>query len=226
MTRPVMLFAAGFGTRMGALTQDRPKPLIEVAGLPLIDHAMALVTEAAPERVVVNAHYKAEQIVDHFADTEVQVLVEAPAILDTGGGLKAALPSLQSETVITMNTDAVWKGPNPLSLLEAAWTNDMQALLLCVPTSHAIGHTGPGDFDLDENGRASWGRETVYSGVQILRTGLVSDTPESVFSLKAIWEQLAAKDMLHGIRYPGTWCDVGHSDGIVLAERLLGDRDV
>lgn len=226
MPDAVMLFAAGFGTRMKHLTRDRPKPLIPVAGKPLIEHAMAFVREAAPARAVVNAHYKAGLIVDHFAGSDVQVRVETPDILDTGGGLKAALPLLNADAVMTMNTDAVWDGPNPLTLLDAAWTDDMQALLLCIPKTRAIGHSGSGDFDVDARGHATWGTQTVYSGVQIIRSKLVSDMAQNVFSLKAIWQELEAAGRLNAILYPGRWCDVGHPDGVTLAEEMLGYSDV
>jgi MurNAc alpha-1-phosphate uridylyltransferase len=226
MTDAVMLFAAGFGTRMGALTKDRPKPLIAVNGTPLIEHAMTFVRDLPSPRVVANAHYLSEQIVDHFAGTDVQVLVEAPNILDTGGGLKAALPLLKSDVTFTMNTDAVWDGPNPLQVLKSAWSEDMQALLLCVPKNQTIGHTGRGDIDILADGHAQWGTQTVFSGVQMIRTEIVSDTPQNVFSLKTVWEALVAKGALHAVAYPGRWCDVGHPDGISLAEAMLGSADV
>lgn len=221
-----MLFAAGFGTRMGALTATRPKPLVQVAGKPLIDHAMKIVREVDPKTIVVNAHYKAEQIAGHFADTSVAVSVEHPEILDTGGGLKAALPLLKTDPVFTMNTDSVWKGPNPLKVLEDAWTDDMQALLLCLPKSNAVGHSGTGDFDIDQNGYARWGTETVYSGVQIIRTKIVSNNAQSTFSLRKVWEDLVSQNALHAVIYPGLWCDVGHPDGIALAEAMLERDDV
>lgn len=226
MPDAVMLFAAGFGTRMGALTKDRPKPLVEVAGKPLITHAMDLVQDLGSARVVVNAHYRAVQIVDHFAGTNVQVVIESPDILDTGGGLKAALPMLAADVVFTMNTDAVWDGPNPLLVLEKAWTPDMRALLLCVPKARAIGHAGAGDIDLDDRGYARWGTQTIYTGVQIIRADCVSDIAENVFSLKAVWERLEADGALRAVEYPGTWCDVGHPGGITLAETMLGYPDV
>lgn len=226
MPDAVMLFAAGFGTRMGVLTKDRPKPLIRVAGQPLIDHALGFVRDVAPSRIVVNAHYKAPQIVDHFAGTDVRVAVETPDILDTGGGLKAALPLLESEVVFTMNTDAVWKGPNPLQVLQEAWKDDMQALLLCIPKDRAIGHDGTGDFDIAEDGTASWGAGAIYSGIQIIRTDIVSDIAQNAFSLRTVWEALEAQGQLCAVAYPGHWCDVGHPAGIVLAETMLGYADV
>lgn len=221
MPDAVMLFAAGFGTRMGALTADRPKPLIEVAGKTLLDHALDL-TEGVPTRVV-NAHYHADQIVAHLKNRDgVRVSVERPEILDTGGGLRNALPLLGSQPVYTLNTDAIWQGPNPLGLLKAAWRPDlMDALLLCVPLSQAIGRQGGGDFSRDAEGRLHRGGDLVYTGAQILRTDGLSEIAEPVFSLNRLWNAQAERGRLYGLPYPGRWCDVGRPEGIALAEGLL-----
>ncbi|RKF13392.1 nucleotidyltransferase family protein [Roseovarius spongiae] len=223
----VMLFAAGFGTRMGALTRERPKPLIEVGGRALIDHALDLVRAAGVGRIVVNAHYRAGQIIDHFRDSDVTVTVEAPDILDTGGGLRAALPLTGAGPLFTMNTDAVWDGPNPLDLLARAWRpGEMGALLLCAPPARAIGHDGAGDFRVDDAGRATRGAGLVYTGVQILETGLLAEVEEEAFSLNQVWDRMIARGALHALPYPGRWCDVGHPGGIALAEDMLAGRDV
>ena len=179
MPDAVMLFAAGFGTRMGALTRDRPKPLLEVAGRPLIDHALAL-TEGIPTRVV-NAHYHAVQIERHLADTDIAVSVEAPDILDTGGGLRHALPLLGDGPVFALNTDAIWAGPNPLNILARAWDPvRMEALLLCVPATRAAGHRGGGDFAIGPDGTLRRGGDMVYTGAQILATDRLAQIPDRV----------------------------------------------
>ena len=222
-----MLFAAGFGTRMGALTADRPKPLIEVAGRALLDHALEIATAAGASRIVVNTHYKADQIAAHLTGRGIIISHEMPEILDTGGGLRAALPLLGAATIHTMNTDAVWRGPNPLHLLTKAWRPDiMDALLLCLPPAQAIGHAGQGDFLLAENGVLSWGPGLIYSGVQIIKAEALDDMPEGAFSLHKVWNRLLAKGRLHGCVYPGKWCDVGHPGGITLAQDMLSAPDV
>ena len=113
---PVLLFAAGFGTRMGPLTRDKPKPMVKVAGLPLIDHALNLLTEANTPKVV-NLHYKAEILRDHLVGRDIQFSDESDAILETGGGLRRALPLLGKSVVATLNTDAIWQGANPIETL-------------------------------------------------------------------------------------------------------------
>lgn len=219
MPDSVMLFAAGFGTRMRHLTKDRPKPLIPVAGKALLDHALDQ-TQGIPTRVV-NAHYKADQIRAHLAGQDITVLEEDP-ILDTGGGLRNALHILGTQLVYTLNTDAVWHGPNALQILAETWNPDqMDALLLCVPLQNAIGRSGGGDFTRAPDGQLLRKGDLVYTGAQIVKTDLLHDIPEDVFSLNVLWNKIAAQGRLHGVEYPGKWCDVGHPEGITLAEDLL-----
>lgn len=217
--RGLMLFAAGFGTRMGALTADRPKPLVEVAGRPLIDHALDLVLPVVRGPVVANAHYLADQIEQHLDGSRVQVIREEPQILDTGGGLRNALPVLGKDPVFTMNSDAVWRGPNPLEVLESAWREEMEALLLGIPVAQAVGHEGIGDFTAGPP--VARGPGMVYSGLQIIRTDTLSDVTETAFSLNLLWDRMLERGTLHVIPYDGVWCDVGHPDGITLAEGML-----
>ena len=227
MPDAVMLFAAGFGTRMGALTADRPKPLIEVAGRALLDHALDLAEAHGPLRKVVNAHYRAEQIEMHLAGRDVAVSIEEPDILDTGGGLRNALPLLGAGPVFTMNSDAVWAGPNPLALLQAAWDPArMEALLMTVPLENALGHGGTGDFTRAPDGRLQRGPGQVYGGIQIIKTDLLADIEAEKFSLNLLWDMMLQRETLFGLPYTGRWCDVGHPGGIPLAESLLAGADV
>jgi len=219
-----MLFAAGFGTRMGALTKTRPKPLIEVASRPLIDHTLDLVDDLRPDRVVANLHYLPDQLEAHLAPRNVLISREEPDILETGGGLRAALPLLGSGPVFTLNTDAIWSGPNPLTLLRAAWDPDrMDALLMCVPTGQTIGHAGAGDFTADEAGRIIRGPGLTYGGAQIMKTEGLMAVPEKAFSLNLLWNRMQKQGRLFALSYPGRWCDVGRPEGIALAEGLIAD---
>ena len=223
----VMLFAAGFGTRMGALTATRPKPLIKVAGKPLIDHALGLVDAYEPAQIVVNLHYLPDQIEAHLARPDIVFSYEEREILETGGGLRAALPLLGPGPVFTMNTDAVWQGPNPLALLSELWAPDrMDALLLCIPKERALGHTGAGDFLIGDDARATRGPGLVYSGLQIIKTDRLHDVAERRFSLNLLWDRILADGRLSAATYPGQWCDVGRPECIGIAETMLGYGDV
>ncbi|WP_299505456.1 nucleotidyltransferase family protein [Cypionkella sp.] len=220
---PLMLFAAGFGARMGALTAHHPKPMIEVAGKALIDHALAVADQAGIAKIVINLHYLGDQIASHVQHRDIALSWE-PEILETGGGLKAALPLLGDGPVLTMNTDAVWSGQNPLTQLLNAWDpEEMDALLLLLPASKALGHIGAGDFLLDAEGRLSRANQTdspIYLGAQILKTGGLQAISERVFSLNRLWDRLIAERRAYGIIHQGGWCDVGRPEGIALAESL------
>jgi len=223
-----MIFAAGLGTRMGELTRDRPKPLIPVGGRALIDHALALAREAGIPRIVVNTHAHPGQMRAHLAQVAPDVLVShEPELLETGGGLKRALPLLGSGPVFTLNADMVWRGPNPLAALAVAWEGSrMGALLALVPRPAALGHQGPGDFFRAPDGRltrrapaprADW----VYAGAQILDPAALDGFAEGGFSLNPVWDALIAAGRLFGLPYSGVWVDVGRPESIALADAEL-----
>lgn len=222
---PLMLFAAGFGTRMGALTADRPKPLIPVAGLPLIDHALALADGAGVTHITANLHYLGDQIATHLAHRNTSFSWERDMILETGGGLRAALPLLGEGPVLTLNTDAVWTGQNPLGQLLTAWDGaKMDSLLLLLSAENALGHSGKGDFLLEADGRISRANGqsgAVYLGAQILKPEGLSAISEPVFSLNRLWDQHIAQGRAYGLIHQGGWCDVGRPESIPLAESLL-----
>ena len=222
----VMLFAAGFGTRMGALTAERPKPLVPVAGRALIDHALDLTAARGISKIVVNLHYRGQMIRDHLAGRQI-LFAEEPEILETGGGLKAALPLLGPDPVLTLNSDAIWQGPNPIEALLAAWDpTRMDALMMLIPPKQALGYAGHGDFHMAENGQLTRGPGAIYGGVQILKTEGLAEIDQNAFSLNLLWDQMLAKGRLFGLTYPGAWCDVGNPDGLKLAEDLIGTTDV
>ena len=223
----IMIFAAGRGTRMGALTEIRPKPLIPVGGRALIDHALDLTTGLGPLTRVVNTHYMAPMLRAYLAGQNVLFSDEPDLLLETGGGLRQALPLLGQYPVFTLNSDAIWRGPNPLTLLAQAWDpTRMEALLLLVPPDRALGHNGKGDFLLEADNRLSRGPGFIFPGAQILRTEGLADIPQPVFSLNLLWDQMAARGGLYGIPYPGQWCDVGRPESIPLAEALLHSATV
>ncbi|WP_114286906.1 nucleotidyltransferase family protein [Candidatus Halocynthiibacter alkanivorans] len=224
MPDAVMIFAAGLGTRMGALTQNLPKPMIPVAGRPLIDHALAQIDRA--ETVVVNLFYHADILQAHLRSAGTETIVETER-LETGGGLRQALPLLGTGPVFTLNSDAVWTGALATSQLRAAWDPErMDALLLLVAPQNAHGHSGGGDFLIDDQKRLRRGAGLIYTGAQIIKTELLQDIPERAFSLNLLWDQMLARDRVFGLEHQGQWCDVGRPESIKIAETLLETHDV
>lgn len=224
----MMLFAAGFGTRMGTLTRDRPKPLIEVGGKALIDHALDLADEIAVPRVVVNTHYHGDQIRRHLASRpKVTISDERVEILETGGGLRAARPLLGAGPVFVMNSDSVWTGANPLRELAKAWdAARMDVLLLLLPAKQFTAHKGRGDFLMDADGRLERanGRSGLsYIGAHISRTDQLDDFDERVFSLNQLWDAAIRRGRAFGMVHDGGCADVGYPEAIPLAEELLSN---
>lgn len=230
MPYPLMIFAAGFGTRMRDLTATCPKPLIKVAGKPLLDHALDLAAEVEAGPVVVNTHYLADQIAQHLQNRPIRISEERRQILETGGGLRKALPLLGDGPVMTLNSDAVWTGQNPLGQLAAAWDGArMDALLLLLPAQNALGHNGNGDFLLAGDGRivrAAGQPGLVYLGAQILKPDGLAQIDTEVFSLNLLWNEMIAQGRAYGIVHQGGWCDVGRPEGIDEAEALLAAHHV
>ena len=215
-----MIFAAGFGTRMGELTRSTPKPMLPLAGRPMIDHAIDLLRNAGIVRVVANTHYLADQIEPHLVQRDVVALRETPEILETGGGLKAALPHLGADPVVTLNPDAAWTGSNPISTLLNAWRPEMSALLLLIPVENALTDRSDGDFSL-ENGELRRKGSFLYTGAQIIRTDCLAEIAEESFSLNLYWDLLSRTGPIHGVLHQGGWCDIGHPEGLTAAERML-----
>jgi MurNAc alpha-1-phosphate uridylyltransferase len=227
-----MVLAAGMGTRMAPLTNKMPKPMVEVAGKPLLDHALDRLAEANVETAVVNVHHFAEQIERHLARRKEPKIVfsdERGLLLGTGGGVVKALPILGDGPFFHINSDTLWIDgvkPNLARLAEAFDAGDMEALLLLAPTIGSIGYAGRGDFAMAPDGRLSRRGERevapfVYAGAAILSRSLFDHSPEGAFSLTDLFDRAAEKGRLHGLRLEGLWMHVGTPDAIALAERAI-----
>ncbi|MGI9388898.1 MAG: nucleotidyltransferase family protein [Boseongicola sp.] len=214
----LMIFAAGFGTRMAGLTNDMPKPMLPLSGRPMVDYAVDLARDAGIRKIAANTHYLSDKIEPHLERLGVSVCREEPEILDTGGGLRAANHLLLSPT-FTLNPDAGWLGANPLTELSNAWQDHMQALLLLVPSGRAKGRVGSGDFSI-ENGRLTRGGSLIYTGAQIIRTEGLASISLKAFSLNMYWDALEKDGALYGAIYSGQWCDIGTPEGLTLAEQM------
>ncbi len=221
----VMIFAAGFGTRMQPLTHRLPKALVQVAGRPLIDHALAQARAVKPDRIVVNGHHHVDQLKTYLAQDPDVIFCEEPKYpLETGGGLRAALPHLGPEPVMTFNSDAVWQGPKAADMLTAAWNPmKMDVLLLLVHPERVSGAPGGWRLRKDAEGRLSYDATDgfAYTGAAIYQTGSLLSIEDDVFSLRKLWEQKMAVGRVFGTVYPGHWADVGTVEGIALAEAML-----
>jgi N-acetyl-alpha-D-muramate 1-phosphate uridylyltransferase len=229
-----MVMAAGLGKRMRPLTATRPKPLIEVAGKTLLDHCFDRLRAAGVGRAVVNVHYLPDALEAHLKNRvkgiEIAVSDEREQLLETGGGLVRALPLIDADPFLVVNSDNLWvDGPvDTLRLLAAGWDDArMDALLLLVPLARANCHSGQGDFHMGPDGalrRRKPGAVApyVYTGIQMVSKRLLRDAPEGPFSTNILWDRAIAEGRCFGSVHQGLWFDVGAPANIKKAEEILG----
>ncbi len=226
-----MILAAGLGTRMRPVTDTMPKPLIKVGGKALVDHILGYCRDGGVADAVVNVHYLADQMEAHVlavSEPRITVSDERAGLLDSGGGVKKALPHLGHGPFFILNADAIWiDGPQPsLNRLRAHWDGDsMDILLLLADAANATGWGNKGDFAMDQQGRLrrpEKGEVTpfVYAGAGIWKPELFDGRPD-VFSLNRLFDEAASQGRLHGLRLDGTWMHVGTPDAIPEAEAVI-----
>ncbi|MDE2495391.1 MAG: nucleotidyltransferase family protein [Alphaproteobacteria bacterium] len=229
-----MIMAAGLGTRMRPLTNDRPKPLVVVGGKPLIDHAIDRLVAAGVTMIVVNVHYMAEMIKNHLAgreDVDIHFSDESDGLLGTGGGVAKALANFGNESFFIHNSDTIWVEGYGAALdrMMSRWNPDqMDALLLMAPMVTAMGYEGTGDFMMDGEGHLSRvppGRVSpfAYPGVQIVHPRLFDNAPAGGFSTNVLWDHAIEKERLFGVRLDGVWVHVGTPQAVVEADTFLAD---
>lgn len=227
--RRAMVLAAGLGQRMRPITDSLPKPLVRIGGKTMLDHALDRLAEAGVEEAVINVHYLADQIEAHVAGREsprVTISDERALLLETGGGVKKALPLLGREPFFHVNSDSLWSedGWSNIAAVARVWDPArMDMLLMLAEREGSVGFDGAGDFFRDEAGRlARRGKAPsapyVYAGVAIIKPALFADTPEGPFSLNLLFDRCIAAGTLFGTVLRGQWLHVGTPDAIAPAE--------
>ena len=233
--RTAMVLAAGLGKRMRPLTATRPKPLIEVAGQSLLDHLLERLKAAGVEKAVVNVHYLADAVEAHLKRNahglDIAISDERGLLLETGGGMVRALPLIDADPFLVVNSDNLWvDGPaDTLKLLASHWDGSkMDALLLLVPHARASNHGGRGDFHMDSTGRLRRRQKShvapfVYTGIQMVSKRLLDGAPEGPFSTNVLWDKAMEEGRCFGAVHQGLWFDVGTPQAIKATELILED---
>lgn len=232
MIKTAMVLAAGLGTRMRPLTNDRCKALVTVDDKTLIDHMLDRLKEAGIERAVVNVHAFADKLEAHLGrrKTGLDIIVsdERAALLETGGGVVKALPLLGDAPILICNIDAIWReSTSQISALIDGFTEAMDERLLLTPTGNAFGYAGSGDFTLASDGRIA--RKTtpfapyVFTGIQVCRPQILRGYPVERFSRSRIWSKSLEQKKMFGHVMTGHWLHVGDPQARDMAERILSE---
>ena len=227
--RRAMVLAAGRGQRMRPITDTLPKPLVRIGGKAMLDHMLDRLAEAGVEEAVVNVHHLAGQVETHLVDRirpRITISDERAELLETGGGVRKALPLLGAAPFFHVNSDALWRetGRPAMKAMAAAWDAvRMVMLLLLADRETSLGFDGAGDFVLADDARLSRRGSAAsaphgYAGVAILKPELFADTPEGPFSLNLLFDRAIARGRLFGERLEGRWLHVGTPDAIAPAE--------
>ena len=231
--KTAMVMAAGLGKRMRPLTATRPKPLVEVAGRPLLDHVLERLKSAGVEKVVVNVHYLPGSIEAHLASKshglDFQISDERSLLLETGGGMVKAAQMIDADPFLVVNSDNLWiDGPaDTLKLLASHWDSErMDALLLLVPHARAQNHRGTGDFHMDRAGRLRRREKArvapfVFTGIQMVSKALLNGAPDGPFSTNILWDRAIEAGRCFGVVHQGLWFDVGTPKAIGETEAFL-----
>ncbi len=229
-----MVLAAGRGTRMRPITDEIPKPLVEISGRTLLDRALDRLVEENIQDVVINVHHFGDQIVRHLASRDrprIRISRE-DSLLETGGGVLKALPLLGPGAFFVVNGDVLWDaGINPpLRSLASQWDSDrMDGLLLMQTTVGALGYEGCGDFSLEPGGLLTR-REPphiapfLFAGICLLHPRLFAHSPEGAFSLNVLFDRAIEHERLYGVVHKGGWCHVGEPEHLPLGDAFVDGR--
>jgi MurNAc alpha-1-phosphate uridylyltransferase len=229
--KTAMILAAGLGTRMRPITDTLPKPLVEVAGKPLIAYGLEALARAGVSHSVVNVHYLAPLLIDWLSEQSgmaIEISDETAQLLDSGGGIVNALPMLGSDPFLVLNADTFWleepgsETDNLTRMKDRFDPESMDILLMTARLDQATGHTGAGDFIIGEDGRLTRykgaGDPVIYAGVIILHPRIFKDISEQIFSLNRCFDAAESQGRLFGMPMRGHWLTVGTPEAIGEAE--------
>jgi N-acetyl-alpha-D-muramate 1-phosphate uridylyltransferase len=231
MPKSAIVLAAGLGTRMRPLTDQRPKALVEVMGRPLIDYAFDRLAVADASPVVVNIHHFADQIEAHLAvrkQPRVILSDERAQLLGTGGGIAKALPALGGAPFFLLNSDSLWleKTSNLLRLAQAFDEKRMDALLLLATVETTVGYDGNGDYFMDAAGKlrrhvGAGKAPFIYAGAAILAPALFNGAPKGAFALMPYFDRAQKNGRLFGLQLEGLFLHVGTPAALAAAEKAI-----
>ncbi len=233
--KEAMVLAAGLGTRMRPITNTMPKPLVKIAGKPMIDYVLDSLAQAGVERAAVNVHHFADQMEDHlksYGGLDILISDERDALLDNGGGIVKGLRLLGRDAIFVMNADLFWVGEKPgqpsnLERLAGFFDPDrMDMAMLCVRIDDTTGHNGINDFSMAPDGRLARYRDdksnpVVYAGAFAMKPEFLDDAPRDPFNINTYFDKAIARGRLFGMMMDGHWLTVGTPEAIGEAEETI-----
>lgn len=233
-----MILAAGFGTRMKPLTDDTPKPMLDVAGRSLLERSIDKLSDAGVKNIVINTHHLPEPIKTMAKDYEGPAkltLSHEKKILDTGGGIKNALKHFGTDSFFVLSGDGLWEdsttNPPALQAMREAWDDKkMDILILLQPVSAMMLTRGIGDYDLEPDGRAVRSRnktgEYMFTSMRINVPSIFDNMPDRPFSYLECLDRAQISGRLYGLVHDGAWHHVSAPDDLAAVDRNFSVRNI
>jgi MurNAc alpha-1-phosphate uridylyltransferase len=229
-----MILAAGLGTRMRPITETLPKPLVEVAGKPLIAYSLEALGRIGVTNIVANVHYLAPILARWLTDwpgAGITISDETETLLDSGGGIVKALPHLGSDPFLVLNADTFWLEDPAAGSDNLARMSDlfdparMDIMMMTARPDQATGHAGSGDFTINSEGRLTRYRGTgdpvIYAGALVICPHVFDEISEPRFSLNRCFDAAIEAGRLFGLPMHGHWLTVGTPEAIGKAEAAM-----
>jgi MurNAc alpha-1-phosphate uridylyltransferase len=218
------ILAAGFGKRMMPLTADKPKPMIEIAGRPMIDYALDQFHDLGITNIIINTHYKPDVIARHISGLpEPRALLSFESeILETGGGIKNALPLIESDDFFVVSGDSILidnPAQSALSRMAQSWNPEEMDILILLQPLEAMITSRSGDYDLMPDGRAVRNHNKsgayMFTSVRINASRIFDDTPDVPFSYLSLLDRAEQQDRLYGLVHDGQWHHISTPDDVM-----------
>jgi MurNAc alpha-1-phosphate uridylyltransferase len=231
-----VILSAGLGTRMRPLTLTTPKPLLNLAGRPILAHALDRLHAAGISNIIVNAHHHSDQLAAFLKNYPGIIVSQEEELLETGGAIMAMRTKnlLPDAPFYIVNGDTFWvDGPTDtlLRLANAFRPAETDAMLLLARAAGAVAETGRGDFLWPRDGGLRRREERdvapyLYAGVQIVSPALFAAAPSPPFSMNILWDQALAAGRLGAIVHDGVWFHLSTPDDLERADAVLDAREV
>ena len=201
-----LILCAGYGKRLNPLTLTKPKPLLKVDEITLLENCINLIESLRIEKVIINTFYLKEKIEDFISlnnfDLDIKIIDDGEKILNTGGGILNMMNSSNDSDFLTLNPDTVWNKNYEgtiQSMKKFYFSNKIKNILLLVNKKLSFDKKLNGDFNLLENKiKKDDKNNLIYTGCQIINKELFKSYAVNNFSISDIWNELVSKNKLYG----------------------------
>ena len=201
-----LILCAGLGKRLNPLTLEKPKPLLELNNLTLLENTINLIKDLGLKRILINTFYLKDQIKNYINSKNFQIKIEiiedGSEILNTGGGIKNMIKKSKEENFLIFNPDTIWNKNYVKPIIEMNnffEKNKIKNILLVVNKKFSFDTNLKGDFNLEENLLSkNKNCEYIYAGCQIVSRNLIDNYNKQIFSFNEIWNDLVKTKKLFG----------------------------